>query len=317
MLQHNVLKRLVYTILTATALVTLVGCATPSLTQISAFGTASASLADHSKKAYALVDSSTVDRKMYDVASDTKLGPTDSTFQGVFTGPQADALAIRLKLLGKLGDYADALNKLATADFRKDIDAASKDLDAALVGLSQTYKTVSGKASPISDQDFQLIAAAVDAIGTAIVEHKRREAIRMVILQADAAVQDTSKLLKEELGESSSLASFVHENLVYTGNALRLTYNKQRLAAETTFNSRYQMLVQIRQLDEASEASPGFFKNVSAGAGKVGEAHAVLKKAVTKNEFTSAEIAKNIGELVDYAKSVKAFYDSLATTDKK
>jgi len=66
-------------------------------------------------------------------------------------------------------------------------------------------------------------------------------------------------------------------------------------------------------MHDAAEASPLLFDNINSGAKKVGEAHATLKAAVMKNEFSSAELAKQMGELVTYAKSVNSFYEKLGT----
>jgi len=120
----------------------LTGCAsTASLTQISAFGTGTSSIAENSKKAFELIDSSTIDRNMYDVAADTSLYPKDETFEGLFKGTELKKqLQLRLTVLEKLGSYAKALEKLATADFRKDVDAASTDLYGALSGVESHIK---------------------------------------------------------------------------------------------------------------------------------------------------------------------------------
>ena len=49
----------------------------------------------------------------------------------------------------------------------------------------------------------------------------------------------------------------------------------------------------------------------------MGQAHAALAKAVAKNTFTTADLHAQVAAFVDYAKSVKDFYDSLAKESKK
>lgn len=292
----------------------LAGCATTaSLTQISAFGTGTSSLADSSKKAFKLIDSSTIDRKMYDVAANQSLGPTDATFVGFFNGPNFEKLQIRIAVLDKLGSYAKALEELATADFRKDIDTTSTDLYGSLSGLCANYKKATGKELPLKDEQLKLIATAVDAIGAAVVETKRRGAIKTVIIQADDAVQDAAKLVAADLAKDSELSKLVQENLTNADGSLRTAYNIQRKSADSTFNIRYEMLVKIKQMHDAAETIPTLFDNISAGAKKVAEAHATLKSAVTKDQFASSEIAKQIGELAEYAKSVRSSYERIGT----
>jgi aspartyl/asparaginyl-tRNA synthetase len=48
----------------------------------------------------------------------------------------------------------------------------------------------------------------------------------------------------------------------------------------------------------------------------MGEAHAALAKAVEHDTFTTADLHAQVVALVDYAESVKKFYDSLATENK-
>ena len=301
-----------------TVLLLLAGCApTTSLTQISAFGAGTSSIAENSKKAFELIDSSTIDRKMYDVAANPSLFPEDATFDGLFKGTDGKKqLQLRLAVLENLGSYAKALEKLATADFRKDIDAASADLYGALSGLNSTYKKATDKDLPLKDDQLRVIAGVVDAIGTAIVESKRRDAIKTIIIQADDAVQDAAKLLEADFGKGSEISKFVQTNLVNAGGSLRTAYNIQKAAPDSTFNLRYEMLVKIRQMHDAAETILLLFDSISASAKKVREAHSSLKSTVTRDKFSSAELAKQMGELVSYAKSVNSFYKKLGTTNK-
>lgn len=302
--------------ITAGVLVMLLlsGCATTaSLTQISAFGTAASSIADDSKKALELIDSSIINRNMYDVAANSLLEPRDEIFTGIFSGSNVDNLRIRVAVLDKLGSYAKALEKLATADFRKEVDAASIDLYGSLSGLGANYKKATDKALPLKDEQLKLIATAVNAIGVAVIETKRRDAIKTVIIQADDAIQAAASLLTEDLGKDSEFSRLVHANLSNADGSLRTVYNTLRMSADSTFNIRYEMLVKIKQMHNAAETSPRLFENISAGAKKLAETHATLKSAVTKDQFSSPEIAKQIGELVEYAKSVRSFYEKIGS----
>ena len=202
-MNKQVSSTIITIVIGAMMILLLEGCATTSLTQISAFGKATASLADDAKKAFELIDSSTIDRKMYDVAANKSLAPKDVTFEGLFKESDSVKYQIRIAVLEKLGNYAKALDNLATADFRKDIDAASTDLYGSLSGLSATYKKVTDTDLPLKDDQLKLIATAVDAIGTVIVETKRRDAIKTIIIQTDEAVQNAAKLLEVEFGKDS------------------------------------------------------------------------------------------------------------------
>jgi hypothetical protein len=295
------------------------GCATVSLSQVKQFGSASSSLGEHARKAFDLAATASVDRNIYDVAADPNKGPTDSTFQGLFTGDvgvpggkeKAERLGLRLHALNALSNYSNALQQLAEANFATDIDTASKDLNGSLVALRSTYQKASGKDLPLTDADIGIVAMAVDAIGKAVVEAKRRAAIKTIIIKCDPAVQTTAKLITSDLGRDSELASFVTQALSNSRGSVQQAYNSERLRPTSTFDSRYAMLLRARQLYDAEMGTPAFFASVSEGATAAAKAHQTLRTAVEANKFSSQEAAKLIGELQNYVKSVEAFYNSL------
>jgi hypothetical protein len=290
------------------------GCSTPSLKQVSAFGTATESIASHAQTALQSVDEASIKRKLYDVAANTNQWPTDATFSGVLAGnPQSHAdLQMRLKLLRQVGAYATALKSLAEADFRKDIDDASKDLHGALSGLNSTYKAVSSK-ELLSQDSLGIIATTVDAIGAAIVEAKRRKAIRDIVNESDAAVSNAMALVSTELGAGSSIAQYVVASLDNAKGTLQQVYNTERANPAVQFQDRLKRLEDIRQLHNAARDSATLFSQVSKASAQVAKAHAELKEAANSGKLNGENLAKAIGELVDYAKSVKEFHDSLAT----
>ena len=71
------------------------------------------------------------------------------------------------------------------------------------------------------------------------------------------------------------------------------------------------MLLKARQLFEIETHTPEFFAAVSMGANAVGKAHAALRAAVETDNFSSAEVAKWVGEIENYIKSVTDFYTSI------
>lgn len=296
--------------------VAICGCAsTPSLTQVAAFGDATKSLADNSKKAFSLIDSTTVQRKLYGLAIDPTLGPTDKYFEGLFVGDDK-GLRARLDTLDALGAYSAALQSLATADFRKDVDASATALYGSIAGLNGDVKKLSGQ-SFVTDDRLKLIVTAVDAIGAVVVESKRRDAIKVIVIQADDGVQATSRLLANDFGTNSDIPKFVKQNLINTDGSIRQAYNVERSAKNSTFDLRLTRLQQIQVAYDAEQQSDALFNSISLGAKKVGETHAALKQAVMSDQFSSSDLAVLIGELVNYAQSVQAFYGSFSTNGSK
>lgn len=284
------------------------GCTTTSLSQVAAFSSATSTLAADAKDAYQLLDESTVERKIYDAAAHpTEVKVAEETFKTILAAKQ-ERLTVRMAVLSKLGDYADAVHTLATADFRKDVDDGAKNLYGALEGLKSSYKNASGKDLGISDGDLGIISTAVDAIGAVIVEAKRREAIKVIVNKTDGAIQDASKLLSDELG---GFADIVSVDLREVESNMIDAYNKD--AASMTFEARLDFLEKIRKADDARVQAKSFLEQTAKAAAQMGKTHATLKKNLDHDKFASGDLAQDVGQLVDFATSIKQFHDSLTS----
>jgi hypothetical protein len=282
-----------------------ISCA-PTLpsTQIKSFSLATEEVTSQAVRGYELLDESTIERKIVNIANDPGADIDDNSFQGILNYDKD--LTVRLKMISLLRDYAKGLGELSTANFSEDIDKASKDLYGALAGLKETLEA-SGKGIGISKDNLSIIATAVNAIGKTIVEKKRREAIKAIVKNSDPAVQKSADLLEEEI---PSFGDFVKDN--YLTVATDYTDAYQSRAEQLTFEERMESIKTIQQLYNRAEAARGFYNQFRIAAGKLGEAHSSLKSAVEKDQFSSAELAEQIGDLVDLAKSIKNFNRSLS-----
>jgi len=281
----------------------LFGCARPT-THIKAFSMASEELATQAILGYEVLNETTVQRKIAEVAADPKQLPDEDTFVGLLEGNKN--LAIRMVALDYLRDYSAALGDLSTADVRTDINEASKDLYGALIGLKDTFKKETGKDVGIGDDDLAIIATAVDAIGDVIIEAKRRGAIKTIVIRADPAVQNVSKLLKDEI---PTFAEFVKSNLSTIETEMIKSY--QERAEGLTFDQRVKYIQRIRKQHQIVRDTENFFKDVGTAAGMLGTSHAALREAVEENKFTTPELIQQIGELVDFTKSLRKFHKEL------
>ncbi len=294
------------------------------LTQVRQFGAASSSLGDPARKAFELADDASVDRNIYDVAENPEEGPTDHTFKGLFAGDvwvlgggaeQGERLALRLGVLDHLAGYSQALQRLAEADFSADIHVAAIELTDALVGLRETYRKAAGKDLPVSEGDIGIIATAVNGIGKAVVEAKRRAAIKTIIVKTDPAVQDATGLIASDLGSDSVLACYVAAALSNSRGSLQQAYNLERTKPDSSFEIRHAMLLRARQIHNSEMAIPAFFAALSEGAKAAGKEHRALREAAEADDFSSQEAATLIGELEVCARSVKAFYKNLQSKE--
>jgi hypothetical protein len=216
-----------------------------------------------------------------------------------------------LKLLENLADYASALQVLAAADYATDIDAASGELNGALVSLGATYKAATQKDIGLSERDFHVIATAINAIGKSVVAEKQQNAIRAIAPAADSAVQKAAALIVTDLAPDSGLARYVHTAVAQTRLALEVAYNRERESPSSTFDGRLARLDSIRTMYRSERGTAALFSNISKGAKALGQSHSALVKAVNTNEMTSQEFGKALADLQAYVKSVQYFQASL------
>lgn len=296
-------NRLILNCIGLMLLFTIGGCAQPTLTQIAAFGTATESLSTKAVQGYGLIDEKVVKRKLVMLANDPNRGPKDKDFEGLIGAKTMaiaqTALATRFEALTQLGAYAGGLKKLATANFQEDIAAAALELNGALTGLE------------LGKEERDLISVSINAIGRTIVEKKRREAIKTVIMQANPAIQDVAKLINSELGQKGGAGDAATQAVRTTEGVLKTVYNKNKSKPSSTFYKRMAQLEGINKLHQDARNTNAFFNAIGEAALQVGLTHGVLFEEVNKGNFSSGSIAISIGELMNQAKSVYGFYQSL------
>ncbi len=278
------------------------GCAT-QLNHVGAFSKASADIARCAADAYSAVNETTIERRLADIAADPATTPDVQAFKPLISSTD---LGVRISLLKGVEKYADALGDLASADFRKDIDAAAKDLYGALGELQGTYADATGSSLPITNENLAIIATAVDAIGTAIAEKNRRSALRAVVTQADPGIQKAMLLVGDELPE---FHSFVLQNLNTVETEMLKAYQKE--APSVSYDVRIERLRSIYRFHQAKEATAQSILDLGAAAKKIADAHALLTKVLSEGRFTSPELVAEIKGLASTAQSFKDFYNKL------
>ncbi len=293
-----------WTILLGLALVGA-GCSSTS-TQVGAFARAASSASQSIQNALLAADQSVVERKLSDIALSTNRPVINSdTFKGLFD--PATQLRPRLALLKQLEDYSDALAQLAAADFRKEIDTASKSLYGAVGGLGLTYHKATGAPLPFTDEDLKIVATALDAVGAVIVETRRQNAIRVIVVKFDPAIQKVSGYLAREL--PTLYSDFVKANLEAAADDLTSAYKRE--APSLNYQERMSALRSVGLARQAPGAAPAMFAAAGQAAAEIGAAHGALKKAATNQKLTSKELVAHIQALVAFDESVKEFYEKL------
>lgn len=289
-------------------LILLAACGTPTFKETQQFGAAASLLADASAAGFEQVNRWSVERKLYDLAADPTLGPTDADLRGFFERDGGDAspeqrLALRLNVLRGLSEYAKALETLAMTDVTVEVNEAATGLNGALGSLNLTYAAARGGQSIVSDEQLEVISGAVALIGRGISENKRRTAIAQILESSNSAIQAVASLIADELGPDSELASYAIQSVSNTRGSLQTGYNFGRTDPGSTFDARLATLRDIRSLYIAERELASYFTAVSAGARQLAEAHAKLL-AATKGRSVE-DLYKAISELAGYGQEVQ------------
>jgi len=280
------------------------GCAVP-LNHVGAFSQASADLAKQAADAYEYVNETTIEQHISDIAADPNLSPDDDTFEKLIVDSD---LAARISLLRGVENYAKALGDLASADFRKEIDAASKDLYGSLGKLQNTYASIKKEPLPLSDKDLAIIATAIDLIGTTIAEKQRRAALKTIVIQTNFSIQNAMKLVSSEI---PALKSLVLANLDVIWTDKVKAYQKEVMGL--SFDQRVAKLRDIRKSYECIDIASRLLDGIVSASRKISDAHAALQEAVKADKFTTEKMVKEIKNLTELAKSIKQFHDKLLT----
>jgi hypothetical protein len=289
-------------VILAWSLLAFSGCATP-LNHIGAFAQATADLSKQAASAYVQVNETSIERRIYDTAAEPGRLPDDSTFKKVVAGSNLD---LRISLLNGIGEYAQGLGELARADLRKEVDHASQNLYGALGKLDQTCARATNTAPLLTPENLSQVATAIDAIGTVISEARRRDALRTVIREANPVVQKSISLFR---GELPMLQGLVADNLQTVYAEKLKAYQKE--SPRLSVDQRVAMLHGIRSAYEQIAVSQALAGDLSRAAGKIATAHQVLYDDVTRNEFTSIGLVREIKEVAELAQSIKQFNTQL------
>lgn len=217
-----------------------------------------------------------------------------------------DRQAVREKALTEMGKYAQAVEALASKDFRADIAGAVTEFDTNLNSLGASYTKLSGKSWPISKGDTAILSTVVKVAADAYVEHKRKQALRTLIPKTDTAVQAVCTMLASEF---ESFGGVLEGHYTEQRNKLLDRFNAKRAAmAPSEIVTTGDMIKTVH--DRIQQVGP-YYDSVSKAAMKVAKAHSSMTQSVATREFTTKEFIADVKVLIAYAKEVQAFHSKL------
>lgn len=288
------------------------GCATTPSTQISAFGNSTSAIAVKVDSVMDEYNNAALDRQFTAYAatySGDKAHLLTSDELGKIGKPispeQRKNFAI-YKANNALGAYSKALSDLASAGSRADIDLAAANLYGSISSFNDQYKTLKNTQDDLFDaKKLAGFSTLIAAIGNTIVEEKRGEAIKGIVIEADPNVALLCDLINEQL-KTAGIEDAIAASRQYILSEELINY-KSRAKAPLPLEQSREEIKRLYFLQQAVFNSKLLVQQTQKAITAVKEAHATLAKELKEGRFTSAAIASAIGRLKDLEKHYDDF----------
>jgi len=286
-------------------------CAVQSATQVKTFTEASGELVIETQNLIAELDSSTIERKLYLLATnETKLLKTLSIedlqrIEGIYNTSKGQQAPI-IRALSALQQYSDALGMLSSAAFRDDVDQAAQNLYGSFNSMEEQYRQLSGKSQILDEKSLGVITTLIDGIGVVIVEQKRRKAIKQIVISSDPYIALLTDEVAEKIDDNTDV---LKRNYVQVLNERILSFRKR--AAKMKIETRVKALRKLREEADYLASIDLIYATAKQAVLAVKKAHAILRDTVSQDKFSSAKLSQAIGDINSLKKHMKSFSRAL------
>lgn len=294
----------------------LTSCVTnDTASHVGAFSLAASAVAEQAIKVFDLTNSTTIERKVLETAlleGDELANINQKTIDNI-RGVDPDSargkkMAAGMKALKALKNYVKSLGELSGADFSKEISAASTSVYGSLTSLKNSYENMTKDTLDITDEDFAIIAAAIDAIGTIIMETERELAIQKIVIRSHIFVVKVCDEIVKNLDVNKDLVSLNLQTLYVE----EIEFYKDRVKKkDLSLEEKKEGIKKLMSYSKIYHQSDEIFETLKEAVEKVKGAHKTLYEAVTADLFTTPEMVKEIGNLKDFAVNIEKFYSDL------
>jgi len=202
-----------------------------------------------------------------------KLNSFEPTIEG-----QSFAFGPRLEprhaALDVLASYTEALAAFARKDYQGDLDQATQSLGGSVERLA-------GHAAASADakKGAGILATAVNGLGRAVIEHKRRVALREAMDAATPGIASIVNFVKDINGLAVLAVAEMRNQMLRKANRLTVADGVARLqlneAVEGVIVESGGILAQLKQASAAVEA--------------IGPAHAEIRNSLDRDERTQLD----------------------------
>ena len=278
----------------------LAGCTTTPTTQISAFGNSASAIAGKVDSVIGEYNNAALDRQYTDYAA-TYNGDKSSLLTSdelrkikePISPEQKKNFAI-YKANRALGAYSKSLSDLASAGSRVDIDLAAANLYGSISSLNDQYKTIKETDKDLFDTSkLASFSTLIAAIGSSIVEKKRREAIKGIVTEADPKVSLICDVIIEQL-KLAGIEDAIATSRQYILSEELIDY-KSRVKTAMPLDERRAEIKRLYSLQQGVSNSKLLVQQTQKAIAAVKESHATLANELKEGRFTSAAITSTIG----------------------
>lgn len=293
------------------------GCRSASLhKEVPAFSTAVSTAMTNTQTAFEVVEA-----QFHRAAVTTVINKYDQSQPIVFETDIApflapDQLEARLTVLKGLQRYGELLYVL-TGDGQLDaLDESTTKLGGALQNLNKNtalgHTVNSGAKQIVTDDQLAAFTTAVNAIGRALIEWKRNEAIVTAIPAMDKNVETVCNILIEDIGESDSVPGL--------RNSLKLAYNKEMQARDRYVSNNIKGFSAVEKrteieaiiaLYEQRKAADQTLAAVRSTLMKLRTTHSAMSKAVVAKNSRIDEVSVLVAQLKAEGERVAEYYKNV------
>ncbi len=299
----------------------LAGCGATPTTQIAAFGNSSSAITEKVDAVMVEYNNAALERMFTDYAATynsnhASLLTSDelAKIEKPITPGQKKTFAI-YKANKALGEYSKALSNLANAGSRVDIDLAAAKLYGSITSLNDQYKTLKDTQDDLfNTEKLANFSSLIAAIGSTIIEEKRRRAIKGIVQDAAPNITLICDVIIEQL-KSAGIGDAIATSRLYVLREELIDY-KSRILKPTTLDWRRAEIKRLYYLQQNAFNSKLLVQQTQNAITAVKNAHATLAKELKKGRFTSAEIASTIGRIQELEKHYNDFETLLLSCKK-
>ncbi len=292
--------------LIAVICVSLSGCAiSPLAHRTAVFAAAATATTKNTENAYDVVQQAYHDAQVARVVANFDDAGFDPSKLKPFLSPTD--LAVRTQVLDGLTRYAELLAAVSGDQPLDDVDTGAKALGKSLNSISAN-DLVAGK---LTATDANAAATAIDALGRALVDRKRRRELPGILHQMQQPIETICTLLEQDIGdpEHSGLRNQLHNSYLDLIRDQKnfIVDNKGKL----TPDERRDEIRVLPQLATSESAADHALAKTQKALVQLARTHTAL--AVTSNQKYAPDFDLEIEQLRDTAQQLGGFYSSLAS----